>query len=194
MTSVDSLRGGRIGVSRLGSGSHVMGHVLADQRGWPPFSDTVVLDTLDGLRAGVDSAAADFFLWEHFTAKKHHDARRLRRLGHVDSPWSSWKIVASTRLAPRHGRLDDRLGRLFDALDRGVRHFHEHPDEAVAHMTAALGYAEADAREWLQAVRFAPRTEGVRPDVVAQCVATLTRAGVLVPGKGMRPEDMVVRA
>ena len=54
ITSVDSLKGGRIGVSRIGSGSYVMGFVLADKHGWldqqqqkKPFSDTVVPNTFE---------------------------------------------------------------------------------------------------------------------------------------------------
>lgn len=34
LKSADELRGGRVGVSRIGSGSYVMAFVLADQKGW----------------------------------------------------------------------------------------------------------------------------------------------------------------
>lgn len=196
ITSVDSLRGRKIGVSRVGSGSYVMGHVLADQHGWPstqPFSDTVVLNTFDQLREAVNSGEADFFMWEHFTSKKHHDAGEMRRVGDIYTPWSSWKIVASTKLAPRDGSVHVRVQSLFEKLDRGVRHFNENQDEAVRYMSTSLGYTETDAREWLKTVKFPRRTEGVKPEVVSGCVAILRKAGVLVKGKGMDPEAMVVK-
>ncbi|RCI16789.1 hypothetical protein L249_2025 [Ophiocordyceps polyrhachis-furcata BCC 54312] len=203
LTSIDSLRGRRIGISRPGSGSQVMGYVLADEQGWlssssssqeAPFSDTVVLDTFERLREAVNSDAADFFMWEHFTSKRFHDSGEIRRIGDMLTPWSSWKIVASTALAPRHGCLDSRLRSVFQKLDQGIDYFNKHPDEAVVYMSSSLGYTEADARAWLGTVGFPARTEGVKPEVVNNCVAILRKAGVLVEGKGMAPEDMVVRA
>ncbi|KND93894.1 hypothetical protein TOPH_01529 [Tolypocladium ophioglossoides CBS 100239] len=203
ITSVDSLKGGRIGVSRIGSGSYVMGFVLADQHGWlssppsattqQPYADTVVLNTFENLRGAVNSGAADFFMWEHFTSKKHYDAGEIRRVGEIYTPWSSWKIVASTALAPQDGSVDARVKDLFTRLDRGVRHFNENQSEAVEYISSRLGYTEADAREWLKTVEFPSKTEGVKPEVVSNCVAILRKAGVLVEGKGMAPEAMVVR-
>ena len=68
--------GSRLGVSRVGSGSYVMGFVLAAQQGWlaPEPFDWVVLDTFQGLRDAVngvhaDGKSADAFMWEHFTSK-----------------------------------------------------------------------------------------------------------------------------
>lgn len=177
-----------------------MGFVLADQRGWlsspsqQPYAGTVVLDTFENLRAAVNSGAADFFMWEHFTSKKHYDAGEIRRVGDIYTPWSSWKIVASTALAPRDGAVDARVADLFVKLDRGVRHFNEHKEEAVQYISSRLGYAEPDAREWLKTVEFPSRTEGVKPEVVSKCVAILRKAGVLVEGRGMEPEAMVVKS
>src|SRR5690606_18446254 len=98
VSSVESLKGGKIGVSRIGSGSYVMGYVLADQQGWlnpsnsEPFSDTVVLNNFQNLRDGVNDGRADFFMWEHFTSKKYYDSGEIRRVGEIYTPWSSWKI------------------------------------------------------------------------------------------------------
>lgn len=175
-----------------------MGFVLADQQGWlapgaAPFSDTVILNTFASLRDGVNSGAADFFMWEHFTSKKYHDSGEIRRVGEIYTPWSSWKIVASTKLAPAGGKLDARVKTLFEKLDRGVRHFEENQEEAVRWISANLDYSEADAREWLKTVQFTKGVEGVKPEVVDGCVDILRKAGVLVEGKGMQAQEMVVR-
>ncbi|ODA79848.1 hypothetical protein RJ55_05445 [Drechmeria coniospora] len=199
MTSVDALRGRKIGVSRIGSGSYVMGFVLADQQGWltnaaqPPYADTVVLNNFESLRNAVNAGDADFFMWEHFTSKKHYDAGEIRRLGEIYTPWSSWKIVASTDLAPRDGAVDARIETLFEKLDQGVAHFNKNEEEAVEYISTCLGYTEPDAREWLKTVKFPSNTKGVQPGVVTNCVAILRKAGVLVQGKGMEPEAMVVK-
>ena len=60
----------RVGVSRLGSGSHIMAFVLAQQEGWLRQSKDekseglsfVPLGPFEDLREGVTSSAADFFM------------------------------------------------------------------------------------------------------------------------------------
>ncbi|CCF39049.1 hypothetical protein CH063_09986 [Colletotrichum higginsianum] len=199
IASVASLKGGKIGVSRIGSGSQIMGFVLADQHGWlapdagAPFSETVILNTFENLRNAVNSGAADFFMWEHFTSKRYYDSGEIRRVGEIYTPWSSWKIVASTALAGGEAGLDARVRDLFEKLDKGVRHFNKNQDEAVKYISTHLDYSEADAREWLKTVKFTDGVEGVKPEVVDKTVAILRKAGVLVEGKGRQAEDMVVR-
>lgn len=195
--SVDSLKGGKIGVSRIGSGSYVMGYVLADKNGWlstpgadSPYSDHVVLNTFERLRNAVNSGEADFFMWEHFTSKKYYDSGEIRRVGEIYTPWSSWKIVASTKLTA--GGLDARVKDLFEKLDQGVAHFNKNPDEAVEYISTNLDYSAEDAREWLKTVTFPAKTEGVKPEVVTSCVSILRKAGVLVDGKGMSSSQMTV--
>ncbi|CZR38764.1 hypothetical protein FPRO06_06709 [Fusarium proliferatum] len=196
ITSVDSLKGGKIGVSRIGSGSYVMGFVLADQQGWltpgaaeKPFSDTVVLNNFENLRNAVNSGEADFFMWEHFTSKKFYDSGEIRRVGEIYTPWSSWKIVASTKLT--QNGLDAGVKDLFGKLDQGIKHFNDNQEEAVAYISSSLGYTEPDAREWLKTVQFPNKTEGVRAEVVQNTVSILRKAGVLAEGKGMEPQAMV---
>lgn len=170
-----------------------MGFVLADQQHWlssaSPYKDTVVLHTFDKLRDAVNSGDADFFMWEHFTSKKFYDSGEIRRLGDIYTPWSSWKIVASTKLT-HDGVLDARVKDLFGRLDQGVKHFNENQEEAVKHISTSLGYTEGDAREWLTTVKFPSQTEGVKPEVVENCVSILRKAGVLKEGKGMEPGAM----
>lgn len=198
ITSVESLKGGKIGVSRIGSGSYVMGFVLADKQGWlssasgsSPYSDTVVLNTFEHLRGAVNSGEADFFMWEHFTSKRYYDSGEIRRVGEIYTPWSSWKIVASTALVGESAP-DPRVADLFDKLDRGIRHFNENKEEAVKYISTELDYSEEDAREWLKTVRFPEHTAGVDGAVVKDTVQVLRKAGVLVEGKGLEPGAMIV--
>jgi ABC-type nitrate/sulfonate/bicarbonate transport system substrate-binding protein len=71
--SESDLRGKRIGISRYGSGSHIMAIVLALQQGWVdaeqlPF-EFVLLNDFKSLREGVTSGQIDTFLWEIATTK-----------------------------------------------------------------------------------------------------------------------------
>jgi ABC-type nitrate/sulfonate/bicarbonate transport system substrate-binding protein len=207
---VDSLQGAKIGVSRIGSGSYVMGYVLADQRGWlipsagagtageqaSPFSEFVVLDTFERLRGAVNSGEADFFMWEHFTSKRYYDRGEIRKVGEIYTPWSSWKIVASTALVndddddtTSRKRVDDLLNK----LNRGIQHFNENQEEAVQYISTELDYSAEDAREWLKTVRFPERTQGVDEQVISGCVDVLCKAGLLPVVKGVNAAQMIAR-
>ncbi|KAL2129563.1 hypothetical protein VTI74DRAFT_7612 [Chaetomium olivicolor] len=204
--TVDSLQGGKIGVSRIGSGSFVMGYVLADQRGWLlptagvgtraeqscPYSEFVVLNTFENLRKAVNSGEADFFMWEHFTSKRYYDNGEIRRIGEIYTPWSSWKIVASTSLI-EGDKLDTRVDDLLDKLNSGIKHFNENQEEAVKYISTELDYSEEDAREWLKTVRFSERTQGVDPKVIDSTVQILCTAGVLAAGKGVEAPAMIAK-
>ena len=177
-----------------------MGFVLADQQGWlsqskdttSPYSNTAILHTFENLRKAVNSGEADFFMWEHFTSKKYYDIQEIKRVGEIYTPWSSWKIVASTKLAGQ-GKLDARIDDLFGKLDQGIKYFNENKDEAVKYISTELDYSEEDARAWLKTVRFPNTTEGVGFDTIQGCVDILRKAGVLVEGKGMETAAMIAQ-
>jgi len=198
ITDVASLENSNCGVSRIGSGSYVMSFVLADQNRWlsdsadmkAPFTFTP-LQTFASLREGVKDGKIDFFMWEHFTTKKYYDNGELKRLGEIYTPWSSWKIVATTsqeRFSSEE--LTTELDKLFVALDKGVEYFGTHKEENVEYISTNLDYSEEDAREWLKKVRFTQGTKGVNPEVIDKVVFVLQNAGVLT-GKGLQPSEMI---
>ncbi|KAI0551171.1 hypothetical protein F4679DRAFT_183468 [Xylaria curta] len=172
-----------------------MGYVLADQQGWlspssVPYSDFVVLQNFANLRNAVNAGTADFFMWEHFTSKRYYDSGEIRRIGEIYTPWSSWKIVASTALvnAGEKGKPYPKLTEVFEKLDQGVQYFETHKDEAVEYISTQLDYSAEDAREWLKTVRFSSKTEGVNIEVIIKCICILQKAGVLKGGDGVAAE------
>ena len=173
-----------------------MGFVLADQQGWlsadaQPYSNTAILNTFENLRKAVNSGEADFFMWEHFTSKRYYDTQEIKRVGEIYTPWSSWKIVASTNLIGDNGKPDERVENLFQKLDQGISHFNDNNDEAVQYISTELDYSEEDAREWLKTVRFPKHTQGVSQETIESCVQILRKAGVLFQSKGMSPDAMI---
>ncbi|KAJ5609442.1 hypothetical protein N7528_010009 [Penicillium herquei] len=201
INGVPDLKDSRVGVSRLGSGSHIMSFVLAQQQGWNPEALSFVpLGPFGSLRNGVtgedetkpDEApnpTAEFFMWEHFTTKPYFhptDEKSnppLKKIGEIFTPWPSWMMVASTALFPNPER-DDRLTQLFHALDLGIRNFEADTDNVVRLLgTGELGctYIKEDATEWLKDVKFVNHIRGVDPDVINGVVNVLKVAGVIDP-------------
>jgi len=197
-----------MGVSRIGSGSYVMGFVLADQQGWlsstspsssssstTPF-ETIPLNTFENLRKGVNDGTADFFMWEHFTSKRYFDNGEIRRVGEIYTPWSSWMIVAATHLLSSSSseKVDPRLEEMFEKINKGAKYFLEHQDEAVSYICTELDYSEEDAREWLKTVEFASNVEGIDLKIIEQTVGVLRKAGVVgKEGEGMHATEMIRR-
>ncbi|ORX93128.1 hypothetical protein BCR34DRAFT_500125 [Clohesyomyces aquaticus] len=195
--SVADLRGKKVGVSRIGSGSYVMSFVLADQQGWlgPNSEDSPfpveVLNTFKSLREGVSDGTADFFMWEHFTSKRYYDNGEIKRIGEIYTPWSSWKIVAANVLLHPHNwasgpnasrpPFKEELEDVLRKINKGVKHFEENQEEAIRYISTKLDYSEEDAREWLKTVRFAHDVRGVDRSVVEKTVKVLQKAGVLDP-------------
>lgn len=81
------LKGEKLGISRIGSGSQVMASYMALQQGWVDESGKVepiqfeVLGDFKGLRDGVNDGTAAAFMWEHFTSKPFCEYARCRILG-----------------------------------------------------------------------------------------------------------------
>ncbi|OJJ95485.1 hypothetical protein ASPACDRAFT_36202 [Aspergillus aculeatus ATCC 16872] len=206
---VEDLKGGRVGVSRLGSGSHIMSFVLSQTHHWSE-RDTLtptILGPFGSLRNGVTgyddtpdqhqkttptptpTPTADFFMWEEFTTKPYfrptvaNPHPPLKKIGEIYTPWPSWMIVASTATFPvgELGR-DARLESLFEVLDRGIEEFEADRERVIKLLgTGELGctYGEEDAREWMKDVRFSQGTRGVKREVVDGVVDVLKVAGVI---------------
>ncbi|KAJ5647263.1 hypothetical protein N7490_003635 [Penicillium lividum] len=208
---VPDLQDSRVGVSRLGSGSHIMSFVLAQQQGWKSDSLTSVpLGPFGSLRNGVTGVdetkleeapkpTAEFFMWEHFTTKPyfHPTAEKpnppLKNIGEIFTPWPSWMMVASTALFPTPAN-DDRLTQLFEALDLGIKEFEADTAQVVKLLgTGELGctYIEEDATEWLKDVKFTDSTRGVDREVIEGVVDVLKVAGVIDPA--MDNEEAIQR-
>ncbi|KAK5105864.1 hypothetical protein LTR62_001951 [Meristemomyces frigidus] len=190
--SVQDLKGGKVGVSRIGSGSYVMSYVLADSQGWleqgqAPFGIEVIGD-FAALRKSVrkekDAKSTDFFMWEHFTTKHFWDNGSIKRIGEIYTPWPSWMIAA------RDPGDDERLDELFTKLDEGVKHYGKNREEAVQYISTDMHYSKEDAGEWMKTVRFAAETKGVDVKVVEETVKVLRKAGVL-DGKAGDGADMI---
>ncbi|KAI2793895.1 hypothetical protein POX_a00483 [Penicillium oxalicum] len=157
INGVPDLKDQRVGVSRLGSGSHIMSFVLAQQQGWKPDGlSTVPLGPFGALRNGVtgqdetkpeqeSNPTAEFFMWEHFTTKPffHSTAETpnppLKKIGEIFTPWPSWMIVASTAVFPDPEQ-DSRLQQLFQILDQGIQDFESNTTQVVTLLgTGELG-------------------------------------------------------
>ncbi|SCU85613.1 LADA_0D08570g1_1 [Lachancea dasiensis] len=171
-----ALEGKKIGVSRIGSGSHVMSYVMALQLDFEkPFADFPVCDNFENLRKSVNSGESDAFMWEYYTSKKYLDSGEIKMLGHVSSPWPSWVVVKRTDLDAKH------FQGFIAGLNAGIDHFNQHKDEAIDVIVDHFGYSQEDAANWYKTVKYHTDCSDINDlhGVITGTLHILTTANVL---------------
>ncbi|KAJ1980065.1 hypothetical protein H4R33_005572 [Dimargaris cristalligena] len=202
-TEIADLQGGTMGISRYGSGSHIMSLYMADKYGWSQGGDGKgnasglqfqVLHNLPGLTEGAVTGQIDAFLWELFTTKNLYDQKVLKHIGNVIPPWSSFTIAARV-----HRVLDSTEGRatvqrFLAVLNQAVADFltgmrsptvessEETADSlprSLAFLMERFRYSEKDAQDWFKTVRYPADVRQVAREEIRNCIAILTGAGAI---------------
>ncbi|WP_375324514.1 substrate-binding domain-containing protein [Flagellimonas sp. GZD32] len=94
-TIVD-LKEDKVAISRLGSGSHLMAYINAQNQGWNTENlKFEIINNLDGAVENLTSGSNAYFMWEHFTTKPLVDNGTFKRVGDCPTPWPCFVIAAS---------------------------------------------------------------------------------------------------
>ncbi|KAG8789978.1 hypothetical protein FRC12_013032 [Ceratobasidium sp. 428] len=196
--SIEDLRGTKIGISRIGSGSQTMAAVMAMQNEWVTPTGKVkipefqVNNDLKGLNASVNDGSTSAFLWEWFTTKPHVDSGEVRFIGSVLTPWPSWLIAAHPspeRAEP--GALRSFLGQL-TIYARKFDEQEQREQADVEFIRERFGYQEKDVRDWLKTVRWVEDCTAIPGKVIADTLNILDQAGVVTrPLDGFKVEDFI---
>jgi len=137
----------RFAISRFGSGSHLMAHVLADEVGVVlTESSFVVCGGIDGAVERLAAGAADVFLWERAMTAPLVRAGSIGRIGVQATPWpcfvairradASPGSVAALRTALRLASLEAARLAASDGLAAIVTdRYGLHPDDVAAWLT-----------------------------------------------------------
>ena len=168
----------RYAVSRTGSGSHLMAHVLADRLGYTVAEDRfVIVGDLDGARRALAAAEADVFLWDRFMTSPLVTAGEFARIGVQPTPWPAFMIAVHEQVLAERER-SQLEAVLDDAAQAAVAFGEQATDAAVAQIVAAHALAAEEAAAWFEATRFAPPGP-IDVNVVADAANRLVSLGVL---------------
>lgn len=211
---IGDLKGSDIGISRVGSGSQIMGSVMALQQQWGP-SDIgfAVKDTFQGLRDSVNDGSTSAFMWETFTTKPYFDTGEVSKIGEVPTPWPGWSIAASvdTTLAgaDQRAKLEDFLQRLQQSIVDFTSPSSFAANAPRDFIVGELKYQPRDVEDWLQTVRWvgegrpndehntanlldngqSTTTTTVSRQTLAKTLKTLHEAGVLTQKQAIDEAD-----
>ncbi|OAD68938.1 hypothetical protein PHYBLDRAFT_127300 [Phycomyces blakesleeanus NRRL 1555(-)] len=196
--SIDTLSKSDAAISRIGSGSHIMAYVLADQQGWlnnnnnktatgEPF-DFTVLNNFKAMRDAVNDLSSDFFMWETFTTKPYHDSGEVKRIGQITPPWPAFLFAAHTDLLESSN--SDQIKQAILAIQKATELFIDQKEnESVERIMSILDYPEQDVRSWFKTVHYAADPTLVSRQAIQVTVSTLIKAGV-IERPGPAPEDV----
>ncbi len=116
IAKVDQLQGQTFAISRKGSGSELMAHVLSDREKWNQslLKFSVVGDIYGGLWA-LENNEAQCFLWEKYTTFPFCEQKKCRYIDEIVTPWSSFVIAVKTSVYEQHKELLDEMCRVVNS-------------------------------------------------------------------------------
>jgi len=189
--SSDDLKGATWGVSRMGSGSHLMATVLSSQKGWKLGKDTQfkIVGKFKNLRDSVNSSETDAFMWETFTTKPFHDSGEVKRVGEILTPWPCFMIA--TRLDVVKERSEE-LRDLIHGLNQAANAFRDESKTMPNVISKRFGLKPEDAKAWYQGVDIVASSK-VDGTEIMKAQSALVNADVLTKDQGkLEVKDYVV--
>ncbi|KAI9209065.1 uncharacterized protein BJ171DRAFT_454760 [Polychytrium aggregatum] len=192
---LEFVKDGKIGVSRMGSGSHIIPFVLADQMGWlqdgaaAPF-EFVVLKDIHGLKSGVLSGAADVFLWERFTTKPHYDSGELYHLNNITPPWPAFMFAANDGIVSSQ---PDAVKKVLAILNQSTARFMAQVEggQSVDYVQQRFHQKREDVQAWFKTLDYYGDLTSVHESVITKCVGILKNAGVINSSAKVAVTDLV---
>jgi len=175
---VADLKGKTFGISRFGSGSHLMTYLLADQNHWNPTTDLKFkpLGGLNDLLQGIKTNQAEAFLWETFTTKPSCDEGLVKKIGEVVTPWSCFVIAIRSELLenPNHR---ESIKRFLTAIQEASLEFKK-TEKSLKYISKESKLSTEDSKKWFDQVEFS--YDGKVPlKMLKDVLEILTKTGII---------------
>jgi sulfonate transport system substrate-binding protein len=182
--SIGELRGRRFGISRHGSGSHLMAYVLAKEHGWDLTNlRFVVVGGLDKAREAFAAHEIDGFMWEEFTTKPLVYSGEWRCVGTCTTPWPCFAVAVRSAVLDEHA---DAVRAMMDAVRACASQFKAKPEQSAQRVADTFGLKLEDARSWFAMTEWSC-TMGMDEKMLRNCVSILRNVGVLTADVDVRP-------
>jgi ABC-type nitrate/sulfonate/bicarbonate transport system substrate-binding protein len=148
----DEIYNKKYGISRFGSGSHLMAIVDANSQGKTIQEDQFeVIKNLDGALESLGNLETDVFYWEKFTTKPYVDSGALRRVGEFLTPWPCFVIAATEDILKTQPENVTRTLRVIhDSCDRFMQ-----SDVAIKMVSDRYKQKLSDVERWYHSTEWA---------------------------------------
>lgn len=152
--SVTDLENKISGISRMGSGSHLMSFVNAEKNNWNtnniPFE---IVNNLDGAIASLSEGKSDYFMWEKYTTKPLVDNGTFKRVGECPSPWPCFVIAVRNEFLIENKSV---VALILEIINTTTEEFKHIPS---IDRTLATRYHQKleDIQQWLQQTQWSQK-------------------------------------
>ena len=152
--TLSDLENTKVAISRLGSGSHLMAHVNANNQGWKSQNlKFEIINTIDGAVEALTKGTADYFMWERFMTKPLVDKGIFRRIGDCPTPWPCFVIAVRNEILEKHPKI---VTKILDIINDKTSTFKEIPNIDVILANKYLQKVE-DIQEWLSLTKWSQK-------------------------------------
>jgi ABC-type nitrate/sulfonate/bicarbonate transport system substrate-binding protein len=106
--SISDIKNTKAAISRLGSGSHLMSYVNAQNQsrtdsGWETDNlEFEIVNTIDGAAENLSQGKSDYFMWERFMTKPYVDKGIFRKIADCPTPWPCFVIAVRDEILKKH--------------------------------------------------------------------------------------------
>ena len=108
--SLSNLEHKKVAISRMGSGSHLMSIVNAQNQNWNTENlEFEIVNTIDGAVESLTSGKADYFMWERFMTQPLVDKGIFRRIADCPTPWPCFVIAVRNEVLENHPKVIDQI-------------------------------------------------------------------------------------
>ncbi|MCX6197917.1 MAG: ABC transporter substrate-binding protein [Bacteroidetes bacterium] len=133
-------------ISKLGSGSHLMAMIHAEQRGEKiGAEDLIEVKSIDGAMESLSKNETQIFYWEKYTTKPFVENGMVRMIGEFSAPWSSFLIVATDAALSTK---KDAIKKILEVINEESNHFISSV-QSISLLQQRFMLSQADASSWL---------------------------------------------
>lgn len=141
-------------ISRIGSGSHLMSIVNAQNQNWDISTlEFEIVNTIDGAVEALTSQKTDYFMWERFMTKPLVDNGTFRRVADCPTPWPCFVIAVRNEVLEKHS---NTIAQILEIINMTTEEFKLIPS---IDRTLASKYNQKleDIQEWLSITHWSQK-------------------------------------
>lgn len=141
-------------ISRMGSGSHLMSIVNAQNQNWDTSTlQFEIVNTIDGAVEALSNGKADYFMWERFMTKPLVDNGIFRRIADCPTPWPCFVIAVRNEVLEKH---PNTIAQILEIINMTTEEFKMIPS---IDRTLASKYHQKieDIQEWLALTQWSQK-------------------------------------
>jgi ABC-type nitrate/sulfonate/bicarbonate transport system substrate-binding protein len=169
------LCGKTFGVSRMGSGSHLMACVFALSQGWDPAHDLhfEVVGGLDGATKAMKEGRIDVYMWERLTTKHLVESGEWRSVTLVPTPWSPFVVTATNAFLAAN---PDTATSVMTVLSKMSKSLSATDAELTSAISKRYRLSSSDVGAWLDSAEYdcQPQMTEVMLRQVVNCLANIS--------------------